>query len=150
MPKGALLHAHLDATVNATCLLQLALKHPNIHIRTSGRITADTIGTLVPEYRPITNSKEVDLPSVTDDSYHPGDWVPLSRARERFPTSMGGPTGFDQWFADAITISPAEAYRTHNTTTKASYSRIFSWQYIDAHLKIWAKFQRTFVTAHVS
>ena len=119
MPKGALLHAHLDATVNAKVLLELALKHPNIYIRTSNRLTATTLATSLPEFRPMAPLENALLPSITDVAYTSDSWVPLSRARREFPASMGGTAGFDEWFKNAITITPAEAYRTHNTPIKA-------------------------------
>ncbi|EIW51769.1 uncharacterized protein TRAVEDRAFT_54195 [Trametes versicolor FP-101664 SS1] len=43
MHKDALLHSHLDATVNARVLLNIALKHLAIHVRTSTQFTAQTI-----------------------------------------------------------------------------------------------------------
>ena len=117
MPKGALLHAHLDATVNAEVLVQLALQHPSIHMRTAERLTAANMGSILPEFRPLASAKDSPV-SLTAESYQPGTWVPLLRAREDFPPDLGGPSGFDRWLVRAMTISPAEAYKTHNTTTK--------------------------------
>ena len=124
MPKGALLHAHLDATVNAKVLLELALKHPNIHVRTSTCLTTASLGTALPEFRPMAPAEDALLPSITDVAYTSYSWVPLSRARRDFPASLGGAAGFDEWFKNAVTITPAEAYRTHNTPIKVR-SQVF-------------------------
>ncbi|KAI0086133.1 Metallo-dependent hydrolase [Irpex rosettiformis] len=130
LPKGALLHAHLDATVNVEVLLRLALRHPAIHVRTPKVLTANSIGSIQPEFRALRRSEWDSASSVTALSYIPGEWVPLRVARQNFDPTLGGPEGFDKWLTSAITISPAEAYRTHNTTQK-----------------IWQKFQSTFHTA---
>lgn len=120
MPKGALLHAHLDAMVNVQSLLRLALKHPNIHVRTSGHVSLQNKGTILPEFRPLGSIRQLgaDTASITDAEYAPGEWIPLAHARKAWPEYMGGESGFDKWFVDALRISPAEAYHTHNTTVK--------------------------------
>lgn len=121
MPKGALLHAHLDATVNAQVLLNLALKHPIIHVRASGKITSENLSHVVPEFMPAPSENLSGFSSLTDPSYEVDTWVPLQSARENFAPELGGPHGFDQWIHGALTISPSEAYRTHNTTSKVSH-----------------------------
>ena len=118
MPKGGLLHAHLDATVNTRVLLPLALKHPAYHVRTDIRLTPETIATALPEFLPLKESEWTVLKSLTDGAYTPGSWVPLASARETFDSSLGGPEGFDDWVIAALTINPTEAYHTHNTTDK--------------------------------
>lgn len=117
MPKGALLHVHLDATVNAEVLVQLALQHPNIHMRTPERLTAKNMTSVLPEFRPLPKLEDSSV-SLTTEAYQPGAWVPLSKVKQNFPQDMGGPSGFDQWLVRVMTISPLEAYKTHNTTQK--------------------------------
>ncbi|KAL1944410.1 hypothetical protein VTO73DRAFT_2840 [Trametes versicolor] len=57
MHKDALLHSHLDATVNARVLLNIALKHLAIHVRTSTQFTAQTIYyTVLPEFGPLPDA----------------------------------------------------------------------------------------------
>lgn len=116
MPKGALLHAHLGATVGASHLLQLALKHPAVHVRAAVAITETTIGSTLPELRVLLESDFTSLQSLNDPSYPENGWVPPNLARNNF--ALGGPEGFDKWYILAITIDPAEAYGTHNTVTK--------------------------------
>lgn len=118
MPKGALLHSHLDATVNARVLLRIALKHRSIHVRSSVLLTEDTLPAALPEFSPLPQDEWTELASLTNSVYEPGQWVPLAKARETFDPSLGGPEGFDEWVVRALTINPSEAYVTHNTTAK--------------------------------
>ena len=127
MPKGGLLHAHLDATVNASFLLDLALKQPALHVRVSERVTSTTIVSLLPEFKALAPTKFSSASSVTDASYVPGSWVSIRNARKFFDSSLGGPDGFDKWVIGAITINPTEAYNTHNTIEKA---RVLPCSYI--------------------
>lgn len=120
MPKGALLHAHLDATVNATFLLELALKQPALHVRVSQQLTSLNKTSTLPQFRALTPNKFSDVPSLTDAAYVPDTWVSLHNARNSFDSSFGGPEGFDEWVIGAMMINPTEAYNTHNTVKKVS------------------------------
>ncbi|KAJ7047039.1 hypothetical protein C8F04DRAFT_1062530 [Mycena alexandri] len=132
MPKGGLLHAHLDATVNAEFVLKLALEQPALHVRAAKWLSALNVSNLLPEFKALpqemfTNS-EVGL---TDPSYVSSTWVSLKTARESFDLALGGPEGFDKWVIGAMTINPSEAYQTHNTVNK-----------------IWEKFTSTFLVSN--
>jgi adenosine deaminase CECR1 len=120
MPKGALLHAHLDATVDKGYLLKLALQEPFMHVRTSCVVTTANSTTAVPEFRAFQEAQPSQNASVTDPDYQAGDWIPLHQARELF--SPVGPDGFDKWVLGAMSINSAEAYGTHNTVTKVGES----------------------------
>ncbi|TFY61302.1 hypothetical protein EVJ58_g4596 [Rhodofomes roseus] len=131
MPKGALLHAHLDATVNVDVLLKLALAQPAMHVRAPARLTTSNIAATLPEFKVLSPGAFSTSSSLTDSTYIGGEWVPLYRARETFDESLEGPVGFDNWVKRALTINPSEAYGTHDSPTK-----------------IWAKFSSTFLTCH--
>ncbi|KAI0748686.1 Metallo-dependent hydrolase [Daedaleopsis nitida] len=131
MPKGGLLHAHLDATVRPDVLLQLALQQPAMHVRTIGPLTLDGLKTLLPEFRGLPKHEWTETASISDSQYVPGSWVPLQNARNNFNIELGGPHGFDRWVIGSLMINPSEAYGTHNTTAK-----------------IWEKFSSTFFVAH--
>ncbi|TDL25020.1 adenosine deaminase-related growth [Rickenella mellea] len=130
MPKGALLHSHLDAMVNANYLINLALEQPAMHVRVNTRLTEESLGSVHPEFRPLTPHEYTNIKSLTSDKYELGAWVPIRSARAHFATSLGGPEGFDQWVFNALTINPTEAYVTHNTVKK-----------------IWNKFRTTFMVS---
>ena len=126
MPKGGLLHAHLDATVRVDILLRLALQQPAMHVRVSNCLTSSTLGAILPEFRALPKQDWTTTTSLTDPSYSPGQWVPLQNARNNFSPNMGGPEGFERWVIDALMINPSEAYGTHTTTAKvgcAPYQR---------------------------
>ena len=122
MPKGALLHAHLDATVNTEVLWTLARTHGDaLHVSTEQTLTglsAQGLGKVIPIFQPFPKDDWSPLESLTDAAYEPGKWVPLLKARENFDKSLGGAAGFDEWVLRSLTISPSEAYLTHNTTAK--------------------------------
>ncbi|KAJ6525674.1 adenosine deaminase-like growth [Mycena capillaripes] len=131
MPKGALLHAHLDATVNAEFVLQLALEQPALHVRTTQPLSALNISKILPEFKPLPKEMFTDSDvTLTDSSYTPGSWVALKKARQSFDPALGGPEGFDKWVIGGMTINPSEAYQTHNTVNK-----------------IWEKFISTFAVS---
>lgn len=119
MPKGGLLHAHLDATVSAEFLYKLGLRYPTMHIRVPNALTASNIGSVLPEFHAQPEDfRSADVQSLTHPDYSPDDWVPLETARKLFDASLGGPEGFDRWVVGTMTINPTEAYVTHNTVTK--------------------------------
>lgn len=124
MPKGALLHAHLDAMVNAKTLLELALKQPAMHVRAPAVLCEASLASTLPTFRALP-AEEIYLctgRSLTASSYEPDAWVPLAAARENFDPALGGPAGFDAWVIGALTINPIEAYQTHNTVEKVGYT----------------------------
>ncbi|KAF9227807.1 Metallo-dependent hydrolase [Gyrodon lividus] len=128
MPKGALLHVHQHATVEAEFLLKLALEQPAIHIRCPKVIDASTISGTLPEIMPVPEEQYTDSCGITDATYLPNTWVQIRKARKTFDPALGGPEGFDRWIINTFVLNPSEAYGTHNTSTK-----------------IWLKFQSTFV-----
>lgn len=129
MPKGALLHAHLDATVDVDFLLSRILEQEAMYIRAASPLTTlSPTADVLPEFSPFPKS-EVKLSTtqnLTDPSYD-GGWIPVRVARANFSPELGGPGGFDGWYVASTTINPAEAYGTHDTVTK-----------------IWDKFRETF------
>ena len=120
MPKGGLLHAHLDATVDVNLLLNRVLEQEALYVRASTPlITLSPTANVLPEFSPFPKS-EVKLSAsqcLTDASYD-GGWIPVNVARETFSPELGGPQGFDKWFVASTTINPAEAYGTHKTVAK--------------------------------
>ncbi|CAE6417709.1 unnamed protein product [Rhizoctonia solani] len=131
MPKGGLLHAHLDAMCDASFLLKLALDYPIIHIQTTAAVNG-SLPYPLPTFKPLTRA-EVSQASnnavPTSQEYAPGSWVAIHRARDGFPEQLGGQEGFDKWILGALTINAEESYVQYNTSAK-----------------IWEKFGTTFAT----
>ncbi|CAE6470123.1 unnamed protein product [Rhizoctonia solani] len=129
MPKGGLLHVHIQGVGDAKFLLQTTLKYPQIHVRVCS--AASQSGLPPPQFKPFSPdmcAKYTNVPSLTSPEYVPGSWVPLHKARNEF--AYGGPEGFDKWVVGAMTISPKEAYVDFNTSAK-----------------IWERFTSTFGVA---
>lgn len=126
MPKGALLHCHMDATVDAHSLLKIAIAHPAICVRVDTALTPTTIRTTVPTFQALPSHQlaALSLSSLTDESYVAGSWVPLKQARENFSVALGGPQGFDDWVASVLSINPADSYVTHTSVDRVSPSRL--------------------------
>jgi adenosine deaminase CECR1 len=112
---------HLDATVDASLLLQIALEQPALHVRTGSPLTTANLNSLqhLPEFRPLPVSEYGRGLDIASADYVPGTWVPLKEAREAFSL---GVLAFDQWVMGSLTINPGEAYNTHNTVTKVGTS----------------------------
>ena len=120
MPKGALLHAHLDATVDVNFMLNRTLEQEALYVRTPAPLTAlSPTANVIPEISPFPKSevKLSAIQSLTDASYD-GEWIPVKIARESFSPELGGQEGFEKWFVALTTINLAEAYGTHETVTK--------------------------------
>jgi adenosine deaminase CECR1 len=130
MPKGALLHAHLDLTVGARTLLDIALRHSAIHISSPELITSTNMAFIQPKLRPIPTNSITSITSITDPAYHPAAWVPLAMARERFDATLGGPDGFDRWLISKMSINPSDAYITHNNNIRV---RTSPWETLAHH-----------------
>ncbi|CAE6485983.1 unnamed protein product [Rhizoctonia solani] len=129
MPKGGLLHAHLDAMCDASYLLKLALDYPIIHIQTTSTLNG-SLPYPPPTFKPLTQgevNQAANNALPTSQDYVPGSWVALHRARDGFPNELGGQDGFDKWIVGALTINAEESYVQYNTTAK-----------------IWEKFGSTF------
>jgi len=120
MPKGALLHAHLDATVDVNFMLNRILEQEALYVRASAPLnTLLPTANVLPEFSPFPKS-EVKLSAVQSltDALYDGGWIPVKVARETFSRELGGPEGFDKWYVASTTINPAEAYGTHKTVEK--------------------------------
>ncbi|KAG9019560.1 hypothetical protein FRB90_000468 [Tulasnella sp. 427] len=135
LPKGALLHVHMDATCDAEFLLRVALEERQMHVRVSARITAQTIASTGPEFHAMpVDFKAAPYQSITSPGYEANAWINMKQARQNFSTELGGPEGFDNWVLAAMRLDPEEAYVKYNTSKK-----VFVF--------IWTKFASTFLVA---
>jgi adenosine deaminase CECR1 len=143
MPKGSLLHVHLDATVDVSLLLQLALEYPAIHVRSTAPLTTGQPTGLqyLPEFHPLPVSEYGKSFDIASPDYIPNTWIPLKEARQA--CSLGTAV-FDQWVVGAMTINPEEAYKTHNTVTKVRRSLLIWLTDVDVFMKDLAKVSKHF------
>ncbi|KAF4982895.1 hypothetical protein FZEAL_1591 [Fusarium zealandicum] len=125
MPKGALLHAHLDAMVNFDFVLGELMKMPGMHMSSDQPLTTKTAmedAALSFRYR----AKERTDSSIWDDKYEPGSFLLLTKVADEFPD--GGRSGFLKWLKSRCTLSVTDIHEQHHG--------------IDA---IWVKFAKCFM-----
>jgi adenosine deaminase CECR1 len=148
MPKGALLHAHLDLTVGAKTLLDIALRYPAVHVSSPECITPANMVSIQPNLRPITANQNAAVTSLTDRAYRPDSWIPLAVARERFDPALGGPEGFDRWLTSKMSINPSDAYITHNNNIRiwdVFRSAVTLTRNLVYYFPIWGEYIRHFL-----
>ncbi|PHH85882.1 hypothetical protein CDD83_11038 [Cordyceps sp. RAO-2017] len=126
MPKGCLLHAHMDAMVDFEFLLNELLNMPGMHMssdRSLGSSDDRELANLSFRYRATTTTHA----SIWEEGYEPNTFLLLTQVADSFPD--GGRPRFLDWLKSRCTLSVADSYEHHEG--------------IDA---IWAKFVRCFST----
>ncbi|KAF2720458.1 Metallo-dependent hydrolase [Polychaeton citri CBS 116435] len=112
MPKGALLHCHLDATGDYEELLKHAFELNGICMRSQNAITNEEAFRTTPfDFQFVKKPPQADAVPMWSETYQPMSWVPIKKAAETFPAN--GTTGFKQWFLSRITITPEHALQQH-------------------------------------
>lgn len=113
MPKGALLHAHMDAMVDFDYLFDVLLKTPGIHIwcDEGPLATASARETAAVSMRFRAKQHPTDS-SIWDPSYVAGTPIPLVHAASVFPG--GGTPAFLAWLRTRCTISQTDAVEQHH------------------------------------
>lgn len=125
MPKGGLLHAHLDAMVDLESLIDLTLKTPGMHISASEPLTSENAlnnADVSVRFRKPTPEK----PSIWTSEYQAKTYVPLVAAADSF--TPGGRLGFISWLKSRCVLSPLDGIEQHH-----------------GQAEIWRKFARCFV-----
>ncbi|KAJ0120079.1 denosine deaminase family protein [Diaporthe amygdali] len=114
MPKGSILHAHLDAIVDLDFVFDTLLEEPGMHMSApdarlgSRAARADA----VVNFRFFKEDKNPAMSIWDDASYRPGEFVPLKKAAETFPD--GGRDGWIRWMKSKTTISETDAVEQHH------------------------------------
>ncbi|KAK7419346.1 hypothetical protein QQZ08_010879 [Neonectria magnoliae] len=125
MPKGALLHAHMDAMVNFDFLLDELLGTPGMHMSSDRPLTTETAREdAILSFR--FRHKEQTEGSIWDDSYEPERFLLLTKVADEF--TDGGRPGFLKWLKGRCTLSTDDIHEQHHG--------------IDA---IWVKFTKCFM-----
>ena len=128
MPKGSLLHAHMDAMFDIDFLIGQIFSTPGIHIYAEKPMLTPKDCEEAPflfQYstRPIQESE--DKPTMWSQAYEPSSMINLQKAASSFPN--GGEAGFKAWLRSRCVLSPEHSYLHHHG--------------VDA---IWTIFMRTF------
>lgn len=125
MPKGALLHAHMDAMVDFDFLFDRLLSTPGMHMHCATDLSTPQNlenGSLRFCYK----KSEAKDTSIWTSDYLVNTPIPVAKAAESFP--QGGRSGFLKWLKGRFTITNTESIEHHHG--------------IDA---VWRKFQSVFV-----
>ncbi|KAL8713411.1 MAG: hypothetical protein Q9220_002610 [cf. Caloplaca sp. 1 TL-2023] len=111
MPKGALLHAHMDAMIDADFLVDQALATAGMAIQASHAL--DATEARKQAFVSFSYSKSLDhsTTSIWSEGYQPGEPVPAAAAADSFPD--GGRTAFKAWIVERSTITPEESLNHH-------------------------------------
>lgn len=115
MPKGSLLHAHMDAMFDIDFLIEQAFATPGIHMAAPQPLLTPKDFEKAPFYlqyssRPVEESAE--KPLVWSSSYEASTLLPLQRVASSFPN--GGEAGFREWLKSRCVIGPEHSYYHHH------------------------------------
>jgi adenosine deaminase CECR1 len=125
MPKGTLLHCHLEAMVDMDWLVEEVFSVGGMHIKADQPLDSEDAQSTVPFVFKWLKNRSSETSSVWDSSYAIGQWVPIETAADAFP--HGGRKGFQKWLKERITITADE-----------------SIQHMHGPNDIWRKFQSCF------
>ncbi|KAK2757632.1 hypothetical protein FQN54_004601 [Arachnomyces sp. PD_36] len=127
MPKGSLLHAHMDAMFDIDFLVEQALTTPGIHIRADSPLSNPVNLREAPIFFQYSSAPEAESDGkapIWEAQYTPGSLIHVQKAAATHP---GGLQGFREWLESRCMLTRETAFGHH-------YG-------VDA---IWAIFQRTF------
>ena len=128
MPKGSLLHAHLDAMFDIDFLIDLAFSTSGIHMWAPQPLQSQKDYDEAPFFfqyasRPAEPSGET--PTIWAEHYQPSTLIDIHTAAASFPN--GGESGFRKWLRSRCVLLPEHSF--------------YHYHGVDA---IWAIFRRTF------
>ena len=126
MPKGSLLHAHLDAMFDIDFLIDQAFSTPGIHLWAPQPLLLQKDFDEAPFYfRYASSPIGAGGGSVWSENYKPSSLIDIHTAAASFPN--GGEAGFRTWLRSRCVLTPAHSF--------------YHYHGVDA---IWAIFRRTF------
>jgi adenosine deaminase CECR1 len=111
MPKGALLHCHLEAMLDLDWALEEAFATEGVCLRSAAPLSSDKArlkGNVSLSYSKTKANSEV---SIWSDEYSAETLVPITVAADSFPN--GGRKGFIEWIRERTTITAAEHLSHH-------------------------------------
>ena len=112
MPKGALLHCHLEAMVDLGWLIDQVFSVKGMHVQADAPLsTVEARDTAPVTFQWLSSQADV-VTSIWDDSYPGSRLVPVEQAADSFPN--GGRDGFTAWLRSRMTITPEESLKHHH------------------------------------
>lgn len=111
MPKGALLHAHMDAMIDSDFLVDQVLATEGMVIQASRALTTEEVRKAAIVTFQYSKSPTTTKTSIWADTYQPGELVPAIAAADSFE---GGREAFKTWIVSRSTITPEESLNHHH------------------------------------
>jgi adenosine deaminase CECR1 len=124
MPKGCLLHCHLEAMIGIEWLLEEAFALGNVHIQAETSLSSAEFQLKTPFVFSVETSPP-NTPSIWSAEYESNTPVLLKDAADTFPN--GGRAGFIAWAKSRTSITPEESISHHHGVNE-----------------VWRKFSATF------
>lgn len=111
MPKGALLHAHMDAMIDSDFLVDQVLATKGMVIQASQPLNSAATRDQTSVTFQYSKSPDSIGSSIWSGSYTPGTLIPAVAAADSFP---GGREAFKAWIVSRSTITPEESLDHHH------------------------------------
>ncbi|KAJ5662522.1 uncharacterized protein N7477_010138 [Penicillium maclennaniae] len=115
MPKGSLLHAHMDAMFDIDFLIDQAFSNPGIHMSAPRPLlTPYDYDTAPVSFQFSSQPKEAckDKPAAWSEAYEPSSLIPIQAAADSFPHH--GEVGFREWLKSRCALMPEHSYHHYH------------------------------------
>ena len=118
MPKGALLHCHLDALGDHDWLIEESFRACFMHISAEGPLDTPQALQKTPfSFRPAARAADQPkMASIWSNAYKARSLIPMDQAAESFPN--GGRPAFVTWLKSRVSITHEESVKHHLGTTE--------------------------------
>ncbi|OKL60832.1 hypothetical protein UA08_03751 [Talaromyces atroroseus] len=129
MPKGALLHAHMDAMFDLDFLIDQSLQTPGMHISAPAPLLSDDDFDKAPftfQYSNKPLEASDNLEPVWSKGYKPSSLINVQKSVDTYP--RGGQEGFRKWLKSRMMITPEHSYYHHHGVDAIweIFGRVFS------------------------
>lgn len=128
MPKGCLLHAHMDAMVDFDFIFEELFKAPGMHMSSDQCLTTSEARENAHLNFRFRSKERVDS-SLWEESYEPGTFTLLTKAADEYPD--GGRAGFLQWLKSRCTLSLTDSHEQHHGVDAIWYKFIKCFMVVD-------------------
>lgn len=112
MPKGALLHCHLEAMVDLDWLIEHAFTLTGIHVQADGPLDSVEAQSTTPFSFKWLKAEQQTNASLWNSSYTPGTLIPIAQVADSFPG--GGRDAFKALMRARSTITHDESLAHHH------------------------------------
>lgn len=112
MPKGTLLHCHLEAMVDLDWLIEYAFSAKGIHMQANSPLDSEKSRAVTPFVFKWLKDSAASSASIWTGAYRPNTFVPIATAADSYPD--GGREGFKTLLRARCTITPDESLAHHH------------------------------------